>query len=137
MPSASSFHGPLHSGPPHIWTATVSVARRPPPAIGDATAAALRAAPEFVLYAMRDPASQAKLVTDQRAGLALIVDPVERECARAGVDPPIRSELLARIYVALFSGTCNSRSSTPTPSTTTPSPQQLCSSARRSKRLAN
>jgi AcrR family transcriptional regulator len=59
---------------------------------------------EFSLYAMRDPASQAKLVADQRFGLELIVDLVERQCARVGVEPPLSSELLARIYVALFNG---------------------------------
>lgn len=59
---------------------------------------------EFVLYAMREPASQAKLAADQRAGIELIVELVERQCAQAGVEPPLPPELLARMYVALFSG---------------------------------
>ena len=59
---------------------------------------------EFSLYAMRNPELQAKLVADQRAGIEPIVDLVERQCARAGVEPPLPSELLARMYVALFNG---------------------------------
>jgi AcrR family transcriptional regulator len=59
---------------------------------------------EFALYSLRNQASRDKLRADQRAGFQLIVELVEKQCRRAGIVPPIAVDLIARIYVALFSG---------------------------------
>lgn len=59
---------------------------------------------EFTLHALRDERSRQKLIEEQRAGFALVVDLVKRQCADAGVEPPLSAELIARIYIALFNG---------------------------------
>lgn len=59
---------------------------------------------EFVLYSMRERASHDKLVADQRAGFSVIVELVKRQCEQAGIESPIPEELVARIYIALFTG---------------------------------
>jgi AcrR family transcriptional regulator len=52
---------------------------------------------EFTLYALREPEAHAKLIESQRAGLALVVEVVERQCEASGIVPPVPSELIARI----------------------------------------
>jgi AcrR family transcriptional regulator len=59
---------------------------------------------EFTLQLMRDPESRDKLVAQQRAGLELIVDLVRRHTEDRRNDLPIPVELIARIYVAVFTG---------------------------------
>ena len=59
---------------------------------------------EFMLYSLRDEQAHAKLVDEQRVGFALVVDLVKRQCERSAVKPSIPVELIARIYIALFSG---------------------------------
>jgi AcrR family transcriptional regulator len=59
---------------------------------------------EFMLFSLRDPAAHGKLIEQQRAGFALVVDLAQRQCDVLGVEPPVPVELLARIYVALFNG---------------------------------
>jgi AcrR family transcriptional regulator len=59
---------------------------------------------EFTLYSLRSPDARKKLVDASRAGVALVVELVEHQCQVAGVIPPIPAELIARIYIALFTG---------------------------------
>lgn len=59
---------------------------------------------EFTLRSMRDPEARGRLIDQQSAGLDLVVDLVRRQCHDAGIDPPIPAELIARLYIALFTG---------------------------------
>lgn len=59
---------------------------------------------EFTLHSMRDPATRRRLVAQQDAGLELVTELVRREFDEAGVDPPLPAQLIARMYVALFTG---------------------------------
>jgi AcrR family transcriptional regulator len=59
---------------------------------------------EFNLHLMRDPETRGQLVDQQNAGLALVADLVRGQSEESSIDPPIPVELIARIFVALFTG---------------------------------
>ena len=59
---------------------------------------------EFTLHSMRDRDARDRLVAQQEAGFDLVVDLVRREFLTAAIDPPLPVELIARMYVALFTG---------------------------------
>jgi AcrR family transcriptional regulator len=59
---------------------------------------------EFTLQSMRDPRARANLIEQQRAGLRLVADVVDRQCQAQRIQPPLPVELIARIYIALFTG---------------------------------
>jgi AcrR family transcriptional regulator len=59
---------------------------------------------EFTLQSMRDPEARAKLIDEQKIGFGLVVDLVRQQCDTARIVPPLPVELIARIYIALFTG---------------------------------
>jgi AcrR family transcriptional regulator len=59
---------------------------------------------ELTLFALRSPPLRAELAAGSAALHALVVDLVERQCADAGVEPPLPVDVLARMYQALFQG---------------------------------
>ena len=59
---------------------------------------------EFALQSMRDPDARAKLVAQQRTAFGLVVDLVRRQFEALDATPPLPIELIARMYVALFTG---------------------------------
>jgi AcrR family transcriptional regulator len=59
---------------------------------------------EFTLHSMRNPDARQRLIAQQDAGLEMVVETVRSQCDEQGIDPPLPLELIARIYIALFTG---------------------------------
>ena len=59
---------------------------------------------EFTLQSMRDPGARARLVAEQRTALDLVVNLIRRQLDSLGVTPSLPVDLIARMYVALFTG---------------------------------
>ncbi|HEX4864655.1 MAG TPA: TetR/AcrR family transcriptional regulator [Acidimicrobiales bacterium] len=59
---------------------------------------------EFTLQSMRDPDARLKLIEQQRSALELVVDLVRKQFEAHGITPPLPVELIARMYIAVFTG---------------------------------
>ena len=59
---------------------------------------------EFALYALRNAEARATLAASGRAMHDTVTALVEQQCAHDGVDPPIAPDLIASMYIALFTG---------------------------------
>lgn len=68
---------------------------------------------EFTLRSMRDPDSRLGLIDQQKSGFDLVVGLVRQQCDQAAIDPPLPVELIARIYIALFTGLWNQQAIDP------------------------
>jgi AcrR family transcriptional regulator len=59
---------------------------------------------EFTLHLMRDPDTRQQLVEQQNVGLGLVGDLIRRQSDESGIDPPLPVDLVARIFISLFTG---------------------------------
>jgi len=68
---------------------------------------------EFQLYALRNPHVRERLEVNIEMLLAAVIENTRIRWETLGVEPPVPIEKLARLYIAIFDGLLNQRSTNP------------------------